>query len=220
MTSNEAVSSWRKRSGAAFRLWRHQSSIAPIWTSASGVVRTGRLTAAGAVRRESPMLDEAGPLPRTPRTRREPRAGRGARRPSDRHSRHRPRDRWSSLPAGWSAHRGPVARSRRVLEEGSYGYCTAFIDTRQALRPEPRYVGWQRGRDLVPTPVWSIPRIMETVRAQPGDEQSPCPECLQNAGRTELNREDSRELTRSGNTLRMKRLSPEVARHHQLGKTC
>ena len=137
ITSNEAVSSWRKRSGAAFRLWRHQSSIAPIWTSASGVVRTGRLNAAGAVRRESPMLDEAGPLPRTPRTRRGPRAERGARRPSDRHFRHRPLDRWSSLPAGWSAHRGPVARSRRVLEEGSYRYCTAFIDTRQTLRPEP-----------------------------------------------------------------------------------
>ena len=83
ITSNEAVSSWKKRSGAAFRLLRHQSSIAPIWTSASGVVRTGRLTAAGAVRRESPMPDEAGPLPPTPRTRREPRAERGARRPSE-----------------------------------------------------------------------------------------------------------------------------------------
>ena len=72
-----------KTSDAAFRLWRRRWSIAPIWTSASGVVRTGRLTAAGAGRRESPMLEKAGPLPRTPRTRREPGAERGARRLSE-----------------------------------------------------------------------------------------------------------------------------------------
>ena len=58
-----------------------------------------------------------------------------------------------------------------------------------------------------------------TVRAQPGNQQSLCPKCLQNAGRTERNREDASGLARSANTLRTKRLSPEVTRHHQLGKT-
>ena len=48
--------------------------------------------------------------------------------------------------------------------------------------------------------------------------KSPCPKCLQNAGGTERNREDASGLARSANTLQMKRLSPEVAHHHQLRK--
>ena len=50
------------------------------------------------------------------------------------------------------------------------------------------------------------------------DEQSPCPECLQNAGRTERNRGNASGRGCGAKTLQMKRLSPEVTRHHQLGK--
>ena len=46
-----------------------------------------------------------------------------------------------------------------------------------------------------------------------------CPECLQDPGRTERIRANGRRRARTANTLRIKRLSPEVARHHQLGKT-
>jgi hypothetical protein len=50
--SHVAASSLMNRSGEAVRFRRHQFSISRICASASGVVRTGRLTAAGAVRRE------------------------------------------------------------------------------------------------------------------------------------------------------------------------
>jgi hypothetical protein len=46
-----------------------------------------------------------------------------------------------------------------------------------------------------------------TLRVQPGDEHSPCPECLQNAGRTERNREDASGRSRGVNALGFKRLS-------------
>lgn len=78
MTSNEAASSSRKRSGAASRCRRHQRSVAPICASAPGGVRTCRLTAADGARRESPKLAVADRLQRTVRMRRAPRAKRGA----------------------------------------------------------------------------------------------------------------------------------------------
>src|SRR5215831_21152243 len=55
-SSNAAVSSSAKRSGAALRFFRHQLSITRICESASGVVRTGRVTAVGATRLEFSWL--------------------------------------------------------------------------------------------------------------------------------------------------------------------
>ena len=68
MTLNADSSSSANMSGDAPRLARHQRSISRIWTSASGVVRTGRLTAADGVRPESLTRDEDGPLPPIPTT--------------------------------------------------------------------------------------------------------------------------------------------------------
>lgn len=48
----------REQTGEAVRFLRHQSSITRICESASGVVRTGRLTAGGATRPEFPWLAE------------------------------------------------------------------------------------------------------------------------------------------------------------------
>jgi hypothetical protein len=61
------------------RVVRHQSSIAKICAPASGVVRTGRFTGAGAARRESLMPAAADPLQPTSRTRTALHAGCGAR---------------------------------------------------------------------------------------------------------------------------------------------
>ena len=49
--------------------------------------------------------------------------------------------------------------------------------------------------------------------------RSVCPKCLQNCGRTERNRANASGRSGSAKTLRIKRLSPEVARHHQVRKT-
>jgi hypothetical protein len=63
---------------AARRFARHQSSISRNCASASGVVRTGSVTAAGAVRPELPTLVEAGLPQLISRMRTALRAGRGA----------------------------------------------------------------------------------------------------------------------------------------------
>src|SRR6266849_8886447 len=60
MMSNDAASSSANRFGAAARFVRHQLSTSRIWSSASGVVRTGRLTGACAIRPRSPTLGEDG----------------------------------------------------------------------------------------------------------------------------------------------------------------
>ena len=73
-----AVSSWRNRFGDASRFLRHQPSISRICSSASGVLRTGRVTGCGAVRRESRKPVEDDPTPRTSKTPLEPRAARDA----------------------------------------------------------------------------------------------------------------------------------------------
>ena len=69
MISNDAVSSSRNSSGEARRFLRHQLSTSRICASASGVVRTGKLTGADAVRPESPMLDKDDPPRLMSRTR-------------------------------------------------------------------------------------------------------------------------------------------------------
>jgi hypothetical protein len=86
----------------------------------------------------------------------------------------------------------PFRQSGRLIEDQSpvldacskrahTVYRTAFIDTRQALRPEPRDVGLaKRGRD--PAPDLSLEASHESqrpVRAQPRDERS-----LQNVSKT------------------------------------
>ena len=52
--SNAAPSLLANRFGEAGRFLRHQLSISLIWASASGVIRTGILTAAGGARLEFP----------------------------------------------------------------------------------------------------------------------------------------------------------------------
>ena len=140
--------------------------------------------------RESPMLDEAGPLPPTSRTRRVPPAERGARRPSDRHFRHRPRDRWLSLPAGWSAHRGPVARSRRGSKRAHT--VTVRLSLTPGKRPgqEPRCVGLtKRGRDAacVSTASWRWCRgafdLWLPCCRRPGSDGGGCPAAMVDCGR-------------------------------------
>lgn len=80
MMLKEAVSSSRNKSGDERRFVRHQSSISRIWVSASGVVPTGRLTAADATRPEWRMLAAADPPQPTSRMPIALHAGRGARR--------------------------------------------------------------------------------------------------------------------------------------------
>ena len=77
-SSNAAVSSSANRSGAALRFFRHQLSITRICESASGVVRTGRVTAVGATRLEFSWLSGDDPLRRTATKPTVSRAGRGA----------------------------------------------------------------------------------------------------------------------------------------------
>ena len=45
-----------------------------------------------------------------------------------------------------------------------------------------------------------------------------CPKCLQDAGRMQGNHENASGRSGTAKTLRIKRLSPEAARHHQLRK--
>jgi hypothetical protein len=58
----------------------------------------------------------------------------------------------------------------------------------------------------------SIPNVTVSADVSPragssgSDEQSPCPECLQNAGRTERNRGDASGRSRTANPLWFKRL--------------
>jgi hypothetical protein len=69
---------------------------------------------------------------------------------------------------------------------------------------------WRRcgSHEFGPRQVLFKPRVRACRR--------PCPECLQNAGGTARNRGDVSRRSRSANSLGIKCLSPEVARHHQL----
>ena len=111
---------------------------------------------------------------------------------------------------------GPTARRRRVREAAS----GQLGPVRRAKAPPASDRGVQRaGHGRQYTEVSVSADVSPRADSLRSDERSSCPECLQNAGRTERNREDASGRSHSANRLQMKRLSPEVTRHHQLEKT-
>jgi hypothetical protein len=154
MTSNAAASSSMKRSETVDRCSRHQSSIARICESASGVVLTVRFTVGGAVRPGSPQRDGAGLPGRISMTPTARRVARGVRRRQDRRPRH-PLPARSPFPraASW-ARPAPGGRFGHALGEGSYGYSTGFQQVQQAAAKSDRFAA---ARTFRGTPRRTVP---------------------------------------------------------------
>ena len=125
MSSNAAASSSANMSGAARRFLRHQSSIVRMWPSASGVVRTGRLTVGGATRpRSRTRASDVQPQP-TPTMLTARREGLGVPSQSGRPPRRRPPTPPPCRPAGLWAHLRADVRSGHALSGESCLHSTA-----------------------------------------------------------------------------------------------
>jgi hypothetical protein len=142
----------RKRSGAVGRLMRHHSSISRICASASGVVRTDRLTDGGAVRPELRKLPGADPPQRTSMRRTVRRGVRDAPPRSGHRLRHQRPGRPPSHRATSSARQERAAPSRHARGRDSCRFCTAFPPARQASRGAPKPVDLFKPNALTQTP--------------------------------------------------------------------